>query len=547
MKTKISTFLFALVVATTNIFGQNKPIKNIIIMIPDGTSIDVLALARWYNNSVPLAIDPYIRGLVKTHCSDTPIGDSAPTGSTYATGHLSRTGFVATYPDSVMQGMEIIATDPIKAFSPMFTIMESAKLMGKSTGLIVTCHFPHATPADFSSHSQNRDNYELLSKQMVFNNIDLVLGGGYNYIDPKKRNDKLDLTKLLIYRGYTLLKTPAELQSFNGLKAWGLFAPESLKNEMDRDPQAQPTLAEMTQKGIELLSKNENGFFMMVEGSKVDWSAHDNDPIGMVTEFLAFDKAVKIALDFAKTDGKTLVIIVPDHGNSGISIGNSKSNKTYDEITLKQLIGPLKAAKLTADAITELIDSNSTSEQIREVFAAQYGVNDLTANEIDTLQSYFRYKSMMKQGKLKRNPVVIQKLTATIITKRTYLGFTTYGHTGEDVFFAAYDPRNMAPTGLILNNQVNEFMQQTWNTNLDSLTNLFFAPHTEVFSGFNYSIDSTDRMNKVLMVKTQKTILRIPENQNFVFVNGIEKQYPTIMVYNGIRFYVPKSLRMLLK
>lgn len=546
MKTKRIILFATLIFSISIIFGQNRPIKNIIIMIPDGTSIDVLALARWYKNS-PLAIDPYIRGLVKTHCSDTPIGDSAPTGSTYATGHLSRSGFVATYPDSVMQGMEIVATDPKKAFSPMFTILESAKLMNKSTGLVVTCFFPHATPADFSSHLQNRDNYEALSKQMVHNNIDVVLGGGFNYLNPLKRKDKLDLNLVLKTRGYNLPRTPAELSLINGQKVWGLFAPESLKNEMDRDPKVQPTLAEMTQKGIEVLSQNPNGFFMMVEGSKVDWSAHDNDPIGMITEFLAFDQAVKVALDFAKMDGQTLVIIVPDHGNSGISIGNKKSDKNYDEITLKQLIGPLKSAKRTADAITELIDSNSTIEEIRTVFSSQYGISDITLSEIDSLQSYYRYRSLLKEGKIKKYPVSIQKLTAWIITKRTFLGFTTLGHTGEDVFFAAYDPRSMAPTGLILNNEVNEYMQQAWSTNLDSLTNLYFAPHYEVFNGLNYSIDSTDKQNKYLVVKTKKITLRIPENQNIVFVNGVAKEYPTVMVYNNLWFYVPKSLRKLLE
>lgn len=546
MKHKIFALFFLTAIATNTVFGQIKPIKNIIIMIPDGTSIDILSLARWYKNS-PLAIDPYIRGLVKTHCSDTPIGDSAPTGSTYATGHLSRPGFVATYPDSVMQGMNIIATDPKKAFSPMFTILESAKLMGKSTGLVVTCYFPHATPADFSSHLQFRDNYEVLSRQMVYNNIDLVLGGGFNYLDLKNRKDKLDLYQVLKARGFTLAKTPAELQSFSGQKIWGLFAPESLKNEIDRDPNEQPTLSEMTQKGIEILSKNPNGFFMMVEGSKVDWSAHDNDPIGMITEFLAFDKAVKVALDYAKIDGQTLVIIVPDHGNSGISIGNKKSDKKYDEITLKQLIGPLKAAKNTADAITDLIDSTSTSEQIRTIFSQHFGVPDITNEEIDSIQSYFRYKTMVKEKKIRKNPISLQKLTASIITNRTYLGFTTYGHTGEDVFFAAYDPRNIAPTGLILNNEVNEYMQQSWNTNLDSLTNLYFAPHYEVFNGYNYNIDSTDKRNKILIVKSKKTTLKIPENQNIVFVNGVEKQYPTLMIYNEIWFYVPKSLRTILE
>ncbi len=546
MKLKNSSLLLGLSMFAFASFGQSRPIKNIIFMIPDGTSIDVLALSRWYNEN-PLALDPYIRGLVKTHSSDTPIGDSAPTGSTYATGHLSRTGFVSTYPDFEMKGMEIVATDPKKAFSPMFTILESAKLMGKSTGLVVTCHFPHATPADFSAHLQFRDNYEVLSKQMVHNNVDVVLGGGTNYLAPTLRKDKQDLYNVLVSRGYKLPKTPAEMNAVSGQKVWGLFAPESLSNDLDRDSTQQPSLAQMTAKGIELLSKNNNGFFLMVEGSKVDWSAHDNDPIGMVTEFLAFDRAVKVAMDFAKADGQTLVIVVPDHGNSGVSIGSAKSNKGYDRITLKELIEPLKKAKSTAEVIPNLIDSNSTSQQIRDVFSSHYGVNDLLDSEIDTLMSFFRPQTIQKDGKKKKNSFALVKITTKILNKRTFIGFTSYGHTGEDVFFAAYDPRGNAPTGLLLNTQVNEYMQQAWNTNLDSLTNLYFAPHGEVFSGFKTTIDSTDKLNRILVVTHKKKTIRIPENKNIVFVNGKEITYPTLMVYNGIQFYVPVTLRKLLE
>ena len=537
--------LFLVFAGFSSAFAQAKPIKNIIFMIPDGTSIDVLALARWYNNALPLSVDPYIRGLVKTHCSDTPIGDSAPTSSTYSTGHLSRTGFVATYPDSVMQGYDIVATDPKRRFSPMFTILEAAKLQQKSTGLVFTCYFPHATPADFSAHSQHRDNYDLLSRQMVYNNIDVVFGGGSTFLKPDKRVDKLNLVQVLNDRKIAYIQTPSQMQAFAGNRVWGLFAPQALKNNLDRNPAEEPSLAEMTQKAIDILSKNQNGFFMMVEGSKVDWSAHDNDPIGMVTEFLAFDSAVKVALDFAKADGNTLVVVVPDHGNSGISIGNSKCNKGYDQLPLKALMNPLRNAKNTVEAINDFINPKSTPDQIRSVFADRYGVHDLTAAEMDAIRACFADQSAGKSNS-KKSAYALQKLTAEIFNRRTYLGFTTTGHTGEDVFLAIYSPNGDAPTGLMLNSEVNKYLQQTWNVNLDSLTDTYFVPHALVFEGFQQSIDSTDKFNRVLMVKSGKTTLRIPENKNVVFVNGVENQYPTLMVYNGIRFYVPMSLRKLL-
>lgn len=544
MNKKPILMIAILFLVINNAFCQNKLIKNIIVMIPDGTSIDVLALARWYNNGNPLSVDPYIRGLVKTHCSDTPIGDSAPTGSTYATGHLSRTGFVATYPDSVMQGYDIIATDPKMAFSPMFTILEAAKINRKSTGIVVTSHFIDATPADFSAHSRYRRNFDLLSRQMVYNNIDVVFGGGYSFLKPDKRTDKLDLSTVLLENGFSIITTPSEMAASHSNKVWGLFAPQALKNDLDRDSNKEPSLAEMTQKSIQILSQNKEGFFMLVEGSKVDWSAHDNDPIGMVTEFLAFDKAVKVAIDFAKLDGNTLVIILPDHGNSGISIGNAKSSHHYDKIPLKKLMSPLLKAKNTTEAVSDFINSTSSPEQIRDVFATRYGVDDLTIEEMKSLQTCLQINP--KDSKDKKSALSLSKVTAEIFNRRTYFGFTTNGHTGEDVFIAIYSPENNAPTGLMLNSEVNKYMQNVWNVDLDSLTNTYFVPHSEVFKGFDQSIDSTDRFNKVLVVKNKKVTLRIPENKNLVFVNGVEQKYPTLMVYNGFSFYIPSSLRKLL-
>jgi alkaline phosphatase len=267
----------------------------------------------------------------------------------------------------------------------------------------------------------------------------------------------------------------------------------------------------------------------------------------MVTEYLAFDKAVDAALNFAKADGHTLVIVVPDHGNSGMSIGNAKSSGKYDKITLKELMNPIIRAKNTVEIVTSLIDSSSTDAKIKDVFEVHYGINDLTNKELDSIHSYFLIGKPQKKESSKKYNGNLQTITAWIISSRSYIGFTTTGHTGEDVFIAIYDPRNMAPTGLIKNDEVNFYMQKALNnTNLDSLTNLYFAPHAAVFEGFNQTIDSSDVHNKILNVKSKKMTLQIPENKNIVIVNGVEQKFPTLMIYNGIQFYVPKSLRSLL-
>ena len=130
-----------------------KQVKNIIVMIPDGTALPAVSFARWlqwYQNpdKPNLNIDPYLCGTVRTFCSNAPIGDSAPTTSCYMTGYPSRAGYVATYPPTDGED-DIYPVDPERAYQPMTTVLEASKiLLGKSTGLVFTCEFPHATPAD---------------------------------------------------------------------------------------------------------------------------------------------------------------------------------------------------------------------------------------------------------------------------------------------------------------------------------------------------------------------------------------------------------------
>jgi len=396
-----------------------RPLKNVILMIPDGTSAPVVTLSRWVKmgrKSVKgpgLNIDPWFCGFVKSYNSDSPIGDSAPTGSAYATGHLSQTGFVATYPPA-NPGFDLIAIDPKRSWHPMLTVLEAAKMQGKRTGLVVTCQFPHATPADFSAHTPNRSDYDGIARQMVHNRLNVVFGGGAQYLSPIKRKDKLDLTQELKarnYRYFTHANVLKQLTAADTL-AWGCFAPNDLPYVADLKTDTIPSIAEMTAKAIEILSSGKNGFFLMVEGSKVDWAAHDNNAAKMVSEFLAFDDAVKVALDFAKKDGNTAVIICPDHGNSGISLGNKNSDHGYDAMNLDSLINL-------------------------------------------------------------KNP--------------RYIGFTTGGHTGEDVFLAVYHPDNERPTGVVQNTDINGYMQDLLGiSSLDALSAGQFVIDTLALAGLKW-------------------------------------------------------------
>ena len=183
--------------------AQPRPVKNIILMISDGTSLASVSLARWYqrmlnNDSIHLAIDPFTGATVITFCSNAPTGDSAPTASCYLTGMPSITGFIGTYPyDAGANNLVPVSAD--LAYAPLASLFEAARLeRGKSTGVVVTCQYPHATPANCAAHHHKRGNFPLLAKQMAHNGIDVLIGGGTSYLTPE---DSLFLKS----QGYTII------------------------------------------------------------------------------------------------------------------------------------------------------------------------------------------------------------------------------------------------------------------------------------------------------------------------------------------------------
>ena len=154
--------------------------------------VGVYSAARWYKfyNKIGnrLNIDPFLTGTVTTHSSNAPIGDSAPTSSTYATGILQKTGNVAIHPEADPAN-DIYPVDTNRTYQPAATILEAAKLKkNKAVGLVVTCEFPHATPADFSAHHYSRKNYKALAPQIAYQNLNVMFGGGCGILTDDIRN-----------------------------------------------------------------------------------------------------------------------------------------------------------------------------------------------------------------------------------------------------------------------------------------------------------------------------------------------------------------------
>ena len=297
---------------------QNPPgseIRNVIFMIGDGMGMVQIAAARIYAVGPDrlLNIDRLpVTGLVKTHSANQLITDSAAGATALSTGVKTNNGVIGLSP----QG------------DTLQTVLERLKREGKATGLVVTSTITHATPAGFAAHVSSRKNEPKIAEQLLRNRVNVLLGGGRMFFLPEsakgsKRPDNRDLLAEAVRGGYQVVETRDQLAAARGPFLLGLFAAGGLTTKPP-----EPSLAEMTAKALDILSQNPRGFFLMVEGSQIDWACHANDANYEVRQMLLFDQAVGKALDFARRDGHTLVVITADHETGGMAInGGSRSGR----------------------------------------------------------------------------------------------------------------------------------------------------------------------------------------------------------------------------
>lgn len=271
----------------------------------------------------------------------------------------------------------------------------------------------------------------------------------------------------------------------------------------------------------------------MVEGSKVDWAAHANDPVGIVSDVLAFDNAVAKAVEFAKKDGNTLIIAMTDHGNSGISIGDRSTSTNYDKTHWTTFINPLKKAKVTGEGFEAILETQSAKQdpvKIRALAQEWLGIDDLTDTEV---------KNIMGAKADSLNYVV-----GPILAERAKIGFTTNGHTGEDVVLYSYDPRGRLLGGLMDNTEVAHFMASALDVDLEQATNRLFLDANAEFTakGATVTEDQADAENPLLVVKKGNQTLKIPRNKNIAWLNDKEIVSEGVNVYNGSRWFVSQSV-----
>ena len=281
-------------------------------MIGDGMGLSQIS-AGYYMNGGKLNLEqfPYVGLHINYPAEDsTIITDSAAGATAFSIGEKTYNGAIGVDKDSV----------------PHETIMETAKKKGLATGLVVTCNIQHATPASFVAHVKSRADYEPISLDILNSNIDFFIGGGKKYFDSRKMDDRNLLTEME-NKGYQIsdwIKEDIDKVKITKDKFIYLTANDQpLTAEQGRDylPKASKMACNFLKK------RSDKGFFMMIEGSQIDWGCHAGNTNYIVNEMLDFNKTIGEVLEFAKRDGNTLVIVTADHETGGFAlVKGSKMN-----------------------------------------------------------------------------------------------------------------------------------------------------------------------------------------------------------------------------
>lgn len=402
--------------------------KNVILLIGDGMGPQQVGLLLSYARQAPhgvlknrqTAFDRLLQdgrlGLSMTHPDAALVVDSAASATQLATGKLA--------------GSEMIGVD--KDGNKQATLIDKAKRLGKATGLVSDTRMTHATPAAFAAHETHRSLETDIAEDLLSTNADVMFSGGLSHFLPASikensalqqqlkhqtgqgfklssaRQDNKNLLVLAQQQGYQLVFNKSQLSLATG-KTLGLFA-DSVMNDgitenqsRDDAKRTQPTLKEMTVQALNILDKQANGFFLMVEGGQIDFAAHRNDTGRLLHEMLKFNDTLNAVLDWAKTHPDTLIVVTADHETGGFGFSYSVANRpkgvhlTGDAFKKDVLFKPdynfgnpnvldkLYAQQKSYDALFEEFDKKPKERQTAEQLQAL--VNQYTEFDINLAQA----------------------------------------------------------------------------------------------------------------------------------------------------------------
>jgi alkaline phosphatase len=351
--------------------------KNIIFMIGDGMGPSHFGAAWLYSNRV-LGKELRMVEVMKSGRTGYMVNDTADAIVTESAAAATQMACGVRVPARAL-GMGSDGKTPCQ------TVLELAKARGMATGLVTTSGITDATPGAFAAHVPHRSDEALVAAQELQLGVDVLLGGRKQFFVPEaaggKRKDGRDLLEEARRAGYAVVGTASELQQASGGKILGLFNMGNMAYEIDRAKTAEPSLAEMSAKTLEVLAKNSKGFFAMIEGGRIDHAAHRNDAAGTIRDTLAFDEAVGVALDFQRKNPDTLLIVTADHETGGMAIiGHSKESKEYIGIDL----AAIQKVQTSFELILDELGPNPTPEKIRDIVKKHLAI-EITEDEAKTV------------------------------------------------------------------------------------------------------------------------------------------------------------------
>ncbi len=407
---------------------KSKKAKNIIFLISDGMSSGTLQMANLYSQNIlgkngnwmNLYLENKVsRALMDTASASSAVTDSAAASSSFGGGHRVKNGVLNIGPNG-------------EKYLPIWQKFKNA---GKKAGCVTTVTITHATPAGFCVNSDSRNAENEIAEMYANLGLDVMMGGGDEFFNASKRADKKDIYKIYEEKGYQILKGKSDLENIKkGQKTLGVFNTGALPYTIDRNsiPELQqtPTLAQMSTAAINQMKDHENGFVLMIEGGKVDWAAHANDIAALIHDQLAFDEAVKTAIDFAEKDNETLVIITTDHGNAnpGLIYG-ADAVKNFNSIA---------DYKYTNEYILNAIHADFNLQQIKDWIKETNNIS-LTDDEAKHLLNFYSGLEKQEDGlyNYKKLPF---KTYSEIQKKHNNVGWISMDHSGDYVELAMYGP-----------------------------------------------------------------------------------------------------------
>lgn len=433
---------------TPEVLFKHKKAKNIILLVSDGMSSGTLSMAnifkeRMFGKSshwIQLYQDNLVsRALMDTASASSIITDSAAAGSSWGSGFRVKNGSL----NIGVNGEEYLP------------IWQKFKKKGKKTGCVTTVPITHATPASFCVSQKSRNSQEQIAEQYLQLRFDVMMGGGYKYFGAEFREDKKDILSDFKKNGFTVIRNKSEFAQVSSEKpVLGIFAEDGLPYSVDHQSQPNlmnkiPTLAEMTQQAIDAMKDHAQGFVLQVEAGKVDWAAHGNDISALLFDQLAFDDAVKVAIDFAQKDQETLVIITTDHGNAnpGVIYGK-EANQNFDS---------LQYFKHSNDFLLQSLTHQTTVTACQDIFKSAQQIQ-LDSKDAQQLLDY--YQNTASENGVYNYKKLPFKALAEIQKNHTSVGWISMDHSADHVEVAAYGPGNHLLKPFIRNTDLHYFMLQ---------------------------------------------------------------------------------------